>query len=197
MQSKPWRCTAPCGACGWEPGGSSAAIHGEPPGMTPYRNGRRTDVRAALRRPRRRNELLLHHHPELRHRDHGAHGVGDGCHHAPHGQEHALHDADAAPAAGDEADPGEVQERPREAQCGVDGVLQGEQDQPAGWLPAADRPDACVHHHVPADERPHGAPGWPGYRARPDIGPGDPGASVDPLRVHGPELRPLTPEPGH
>ena len=53
-----------------------------------------------------------------------------------HGPADPLDAADAGAPAGDEGDPGQAQGRPRAHEPGADGLLQGEQDQPGGVLPA-------------------------------------------------------------
>ncbi|CAB4902982.1 unannotated protein [freshwater metagenome] len=89
--------------------------------------------------------------------DHGAHGAGYGTHYTADCQEHSVNVANAADATRDEAHPREVQERPRKAQRGTHGVLQGEFHQPPGRMLADGGSDAGLHHYVPTHTRTHGA----------------------------------------
>ena len=98
--------------------------------------------------------VLLRHHPEPRCLDHPAHGRGDARAVPAHRQAGQGDDAHAAGAAGDQEAPGEVQERPRQAQRRSDEVLPGEQDQPARGLPAAPGADADLLRAVPRHARP-------------------------------------------
>ena len=78
-----------------------------------------------------RPRVLLRHHPEHGRRDHPAHRLGPADPLPADGEAGEVDDRHAARAAGDQEAPGEVQERPPEAQRRDDEVLQGEQDQPA------------------------------------------------------------------
>src|SRR5829696_801546 len=77
-----------------------------------------------------------------------------------------LDAADAGPSARDEGDPGQVQGRSRPHEPGVDGVLQGEQDQPGRVVPA-DRgadPDLLRTLLRPEELREGDLPQLPGQR---------------------------------
>ncbi len=93
----------------------------------------------------------LQHRPEPRDLHRPAHRAGDARPVPAHRQAGQVDDGDAAGAAGDQEAPGEVQERPRQAQRRDDEVLPGEQDQPARGLSAPPGADAGVLRAVPGD----------------------------------------------
>ena len=100
--------------------------------------------------------------PNYGDRHHPADARRDAAGHAAHAEGHPL-DARAAEAPARAAeDPDAVPRRPPEDERRADEVLQGAQDQPAGWLPAAAHPAAGLHHPLqrhPGADDPHLAAG--------------------------------------